>query len=64
MKFFEVSAKEGTSVNESFNTLARDVVGKMLDSGVIGGGGSGSGGGAGTGGGKDGDKKKDNCCIM
>lgn len=30
MKFYEVSAKEGTSVNESFNTLAKEIVTKML----------------------------------
>ena len=30
MKFFETSAKEGTSVAEAFNTLARDVVAKVL----------------------------------
>jgi len=30
MKFYEVSAKEGTLVNESFNTLAKEIVTKML----------------------------------
>jgi GTPase SAR1 family protein len=31
MKFFETSAKDGTNVRESFYTIARDVLHKMLD---------------------------------
>lgn len=40
MKFFETSAKDGTNVAESFNTLARDVVLKLL---AVGDGGAGGG---------------------
>ncbi len=65
MKFFETSAKEGTNVAEAFNTLARDVVGKMLATGAGEGAAAGgaAGGGAAAGDGKKGGDKKD-CAIM
>ncbi len=69
MKFFEVSAKEGTSVAEAFNSLAKDVVAKIVAAGpeavaaAKGGGGGGGAGGAGAKGGADGKDKKD-CVIM
>jgi hypothetical protein len=72
MKFFEVSAKDGTAVAESFNVLARDVVAKMMAMGATtsGGGGGGDGTAAGPGGvkvlkdGKKGGGDKDNCVVM
>jgi hypothetical protein len=63
MRFFETSAKDGTSVADAFNSLARDVVGKIL---AAGGGGAAGGDGAGADGGKTGkgDKKEKDCAVM
>ena len=49
MKFFEASAKDGTNVKESFYTVARDVMVKMLAAEGAGAGGAVAAGAPGKG---------------